>query len=109
MFLESMYVDAAIAIDKAKRSGNTSWENINEFFQECTCDRRYKVWFCACTNSMSGFWRVGSHKFLLEFINGNIYVRPVNDYNKYWEKPCYEIKRLENNEYVFEWQKDVLI
>ena len=109
MFLDSMYVDAAVAIDRAKRSGDTSWENINELFKQYTHDRRYKVWFCNCTNNMSGFWRVGSHKFLLEFMNGNIYVRPVNDYNKYWEMPCYEIKYLEDDKYHVEWREDVLI
>lgn len=109
MFLESMYVDAAIAIDRAKRSADTSWENINELFREYACDRRYKVWFCACTNSLNGFWRVGSHEFLLEFINGNIYVRPVNDSNKYEKMACYEIKRVGRNGYVSEWQKNVLI
>ena len=109
MFLKSMCIDMAIAIDEAKRSGDTSWENINKFFKERTCDRRYKVWFCNCTDSMSGFWRIGSHKFLLEFMNGNIYVRPVSDYNKYREMPCYEIKCLEDNKYHVEWQENVLI
>lgn len=110
MLLESMYmIDAAIAIDKAKRSRNTSWENINKLFRECTHDRRYKVWFCACTDNMSGFWRVGSHEFLLEFINGKAYVRHVNDCNKYKKMPCYEISHLENGEYRIEWQESVLI
>ena len=102
-------IDAAIAIDKAKRSRNTSWENINKLFRECAHDRRYKVWFCACTDNMSGFWRVGSHEFLLEFIDGKIYVRHVNDCNKYKKMPCYEIDHLENGEYRIEWQENVLI
>lgn len=109
MFRECLYVDAAIAIDRAKRGADTSWENINELFRERTCDRRYKVWFCSCTNNMSGFWRVGSHELLLEFMDGNIYVRSVNNYNKYDQKACYEIKHLEDDGYRIEWQNRVLI
>lgn len=109
MFLESMYVDAAIAIDMAKREKNATWENINRHFKSYSCDRRYKVWFCACTNNLSGFWRVGSHEFLLEFKNENIYVRPVNDYNKYDKKACYEVKRVGRSGYNFEWQDNILI
>ena len=109
MFLDSMYVDAAIAISEAKRENDASWENINKHFRECTCDRRYKVWFCCCTDSLNGFWRIGSHKFLLEFNNENIYVRPVSELDKYNNKPCYEVKRVGRNGYSFEWQREVLI
>jgi hypothetical protein len=42
-------------------------------------------------------------------MNGNIYVRPVNDYDKYREMPCYEIKYLEDDKYHVEWQENVLI
>lgn len=109
MSRQSLIIDAAIAIHKAKLEKNATWENINEHFKNRTIDRRYKVWFGACTNNLHGFWRVGSNEFLLEFKNGNIYVRPVNDYDKYQEKSCYEIMPLENGGYKFEWQNRVMI
>lgn len=113
MYRESLIIDAAIAIAKAKEKRlvpcEATWKEINEQFHMRTSDRRFKVWFCSCTDKLRGFWRVGSYKFLLEFMNGNIYVRPVNDCDKYEEKPCYEIIPLDNGGYKFEWQRRVMI
>lgn len=109
MFRDSLFIDSAIAIYQAKRENKTDWDNINAHFLARCSDRRYRVWFDSCTTQMRGFWRVGKYRFLLEFIGGNIYVRPVSDSDKYAEKPCYEIIPINGGGYRFEWQNRILI
>ncbi len=117
MFTQTMFITLATSIDRAKRQGDVSWENINSIFHEHAFDKRYKVYFGTCTNDMHGIWYVGDpdrngHKCYLEFQNDKIYVRPVRrgaNHDLYEKKPCYEITRIYDNGYRAEWQDKVLI
>lgn len=123
MFTQTMFITLATSIDRAKRQGDVSWENINNIFHEHAFDRRYKVYFGTCTDDMHGIWYIGDpdrngHKCYLEFQNDRIYVRPVRrgaNHDLYEKKPCYEITRIYDNGYsddigyCAEWQDKVLI
>lgn len=52
MFTQTMFITLATSIDRAKRQGDVSWENINSIFHEHAFDRRYKVYFGSCTNDI---------------------------------------------------------
>ena len=110
---KNLIIEAAIAIAEAKKHTaslfHPTWDEINEEFQQRTSDRRYKVWFVSCHDNCSGFWRVGKHEFMLEFIGGYAYVRPVNDADVFQNKPCYELRPCGNGAYNVRWQKEVLI
>jgi hypothetical protein len=111
--MKNLIIEAAIAIAEAKKHTASpftpTWYEVNEQFQMHTSDRRYKVWFSACRNDCSGFWRVGKHEFMLEFMNGYVYVRPMNDADVYQKKPCYELRPCGNGAYGVHWQSEVLI
>ena len=117
MFTETMFADAAIAIFEARNDnggiiwGGNVWENINSIFKARSWDKRYKVYFSACTNNGSGFWCIGDknpRKFIVEFMDGNIYVRPCSDYDKYTKRACYEVVP-QNGFYKIKWQYKTLI
>lgn len=111
--MSNLIIEAAIAIAEAHRNTTSrfgaTWEEINEQFQKYTSDRRYKVWCCACHDNCSGFWRVGRHEFMIEFMGGSVYVRPMNDNNVYRKMPCWELRPRGNGAYGIHWQNDVLI
>ena len=99
MFTETMFITLATSIDKAKRQGNVSWENINNIFHEHAFDKRYKVYFGNCTNDMHGIWYVGKpdrngHKCYLEFQNDKIYLYAYDLGKK--ESVVLNIKRIKS-------------
>lgn len=112
MHKDNLFPCLAMALYLANADKDMSWENINRHFAFFTPDRRYKVWFGCNTNGIDGIWFLGNpdrngKKCLVRYINGYIYVRPVND-DLYTEKPCYEVRPC-GKAFGRYWQNETLI